>query len=156
MKTPDQIDKLWFLDTLVRIHVARDGGADGMSVMEHVVPYGSSPPLHIHHTEDEIFHMLAGEIRLLVDGTEIRARAGDTLLAPKGKPHSFVVTAPAGARWLTMTNGGDFERMVRAAGRPAERDALPPHAGRPSREQIDALAAVCRENRIELVGPPLN
>ncbi len=156
MKTSGQIDKLWFLDTLIRIHVAGDANADGMSVMEHIAPHGSSPPLHIHHTEDEIFHMLAGELRLVVDGREIRARAGDTLLAPKGKPHSFVVTAPAGARWLTLTNRGDFERMVRTAGRPAERDALPPHVGQPSREQAEALAVVCRENRIELVGPPLN
>lgn len=148
-------EKLWFLDTLIEVHVPGAASADGMSVIEHRAPHGSSPPMHVHHGEDEIFYMVSGEARFVVDGAEIHLRGGGALLAPKGKPHSFRVTSPAGARWLTLTSGGDFERMVRRMGRPAARDELPPQE-RPSPEQISRLAAACRDNRIELVGPPLD
>lgn len=156
MNVTGAADTLWFLDTLIRIRVAGDSHADGISVLEHLAPQGSSPPLHVHRTEDEIFHVLEGDLRLRVDGADLHARAGDTLLAPKGKPHSFLVTSMGGARWLTLTNHGDFERMVRQAGRPAEANALPPSSGAPSPAQAEALAAICRANHIDLIGAPLS
>jgi mannose-6-phosphate isomerase-like protein (cupin superfamily) len=144
---------LWFLDALVRIHVSGATNADGISVIEHVKPYGSSQPLHIHHSEDEIFHVLSGEARFVLDGREINVTAGQTLLAPRGKPHTFVVTSKAGATWLTITRGY-FERMLRVLARPAERDELPA-AAPPTPEQVAVLEAACRANDIEIVGPPL-
>ena len=148
-------EKFWFIDTLVTIHVAAASNADGMSVIEHRLPHGSSAPLHIHHTEDEIFHVLAGQARFTVGGNQIEVRTGDTLVAPKGVPHTFVVTSQEDAIWLTVTNNGDFERMLRAAGRPAEHDGLPPPA-HPAPAQVAALDAACRAHGIDLVGPPLS
>ena len=148
-------EKLWFLDTLVHIHMPSAANADGINVMEHLTPYGSSPPLHIHHAEDEIFHVLEGEARFVLDGREIKVRAGQTLMAPKGSRHTFVVTSKTGARWLTITRGC-FERMVRALSHPAERDELPVMAGPPTAERIQALEAACRDNDLEIVGPPLS
>jgi mannose-6-phosphate isomerase-like protein (cupin superfamily) len=152
-KTPGQ-EKLWFLDTLVTIRVGEHDSLDGISVIEHQVPFGSSPPLHVHHNEDEVFHVLSGEARFRLAGQDVRAAAGDTLVAPKGVPHTFLVTSPDGARWLTVTRNGDFERMVRATARPAEADALPPCVP-PTPEQVAALEAACNANGIALVGPPL-
>ncbi len=148
-------ETFWFLDGLMRIHVASDATANGISVIEHSVPQGSSPPLHVHHNEDEIFHVLAGEVRFLVDGSEVYARQGDTVLAPKGRPHSFVATSAAGARWLLTTCRGDFERMARSVSRPAQGGRLPP-AGTPTPAEVAALETACRMNPIELLGPPLS
>jgi len=53
-------NQLWFLDSLVTIRVSVSDGQDGISILEHFVPYGSSPPLHLHRTEDEVFHVLEG------------------------------------------------------------------------------------------------
>ena len=147
-------EKLWFLDTLVTIRVSERDSDDGISVIEHHVPFGSSPPLHVHCNEDEVFHLLSGEARFSLAGEDIAAAAGDTLVAPKGVPHSFVVTSREGARWLTVTRNGDFERMLRATARPAEADALPPCLP-PTPEQAAALEAACRAHGIALVGPPL-
>jgi quercetin dioxygenase-like cupin family protein len=155
MNSKDRPEKLWFLNTLITVRVASADGADGMTVLEHQVPFGDSPPMHIHHNEDEIFHMISGEIRLLVGGQEMWLRAGETLRAPKGVPHSFIVTSQEGARWLTVTCHGDFERMVRALSRPAEYDGLPPASGAPTPAQAAALAAACLAHKAELVGPPL-
>lgn len=148
-------EKLWFLGTLVTIHVAEKANADGISVIEHRIPRGFSPPLHVHHTEDEVFHILAGEARFVVGSKEFSVRAGDTMVAPKGVPHCFVVTSQEDARWINVTASGDFERMIRAAGVPAEYDGLPAPTAAPSPEQAAALAAACRGNGIELIGPPM-
>lgn len=82
--------------------------------------------------------------------------AGETLLAPKGVPHTYRVESREGARWLVVTTRGDFERFVRSLSRPAERPELPASEGPPTPEQADALAAAAREHGIELVGPPLD
>ena len=49
--------------------------------------------------------------------TEVTIDAGETILAPKGVPHTYRVESPAGARWLLITRRGDFERFVRAQSR---------------------------------------
>jgi quercetin dioxygenase-like cupin family protein len=147
-------EKLWFLNTLVTVRVAARDGANGMSVLEHLARTGDSPPLHVHRTEDEIFHVISGELRFVVGEKEISLSAGDTVQAPMGTPHTYVVASPQGARWLTVTCRGDLEGLVRSLSRPAEGDALPPAAGAPTPEQAAALQAACLAHNIELVGPP--
>ncbi len=148
-------EQLWFLDTLVTIRVARVEGADGMSVLESLAPHGDSPPLHVHHTEDELFHVIGGELRFQLNDQDLRLAAGETLLAPKGVPHTYRVESQEG-RWLTVTTHGDFEGLVRSFSRAAARRELPPSSGPPTPEQQEALAAACLEYGIELVGPPVH
>jgi quercetin dioxygenase-like cupin family protein len=148
--------QLWFLDTLVTVRAAHDEGQDGVSLIESSAPYGDSPPMHVHHTEDEVFHVLEGELRLQAGDREIWLRPGQTLVAPQGTPHTYRVESPDGARWLIVTTHGDFERFLRVMSRPAERSELPARLGPPTPEQAEALAAVAREHGIEFVGPPLD
>jgi mannose-6-phosphate isomerase-like protein (cupin superfamily) len=145
---------LWFNNTLVAIHLSAAKGDDRLCILEHRMPYGDSPPLHLHHREDEVFHILDGKIRFHIDGREQIAGAGETVIAPKGLPHSFRVESPEGARCLTVTQGADFETLLRQMGRPAERPELPPQMA-PSPHQIAALMGACAKNRIDIVGPPL-
>ena len=147
---------LWFMNTRVSPCVACTEGSDALSVLEHHAPEGDSPPLHLHHNEDEVFRVLEGELRVRIGDRETRLRAGETALAPKGVPHTYRVESPEGAQWLTITKGGDFERFVRAFSRPAERDGLPEPSGPPTPEQVQALAAACAQHGIDLVGPPLH
>jgi quercetin dioxygenase-like cupin family protein len=149
-----QREHLWFLDTLVSIPVEHAAGADGMSVVESYAHQGDSPPLHVHLTEDELFHVLEGELRVRMGEEDLVVGAGETLLAPRGEAHTYRVQSPE-ARWLAITTRGDFERLVRTLSRKAERRELPPPSGPPTPEQSEALAAACRECGIELVGPPL-
>ena len=147
---------LWFLDTEVTIRVSHVDGSDGISVLEHRAPYGNSTPLHIHRNEDEIFHILEGKMLFRVADRDVHAGTGDTLLAPKGIPHTYRVDSANGARWLTIMRGGDFEGFVRSCGRLAERSGLPDPSEPPTPEQVKALAAECMRHGIELVGPPLH
>jgi quercetin dioxygenase-like cupin family protein len=147
--------ELWFLNSWVTVRVSHTEGKDGLSVLEHRAPFGDSPPMHLHHTEDEIFHLLEGEFRFRVGQKEQRYGAGTVLLAPKGVPHTYRIESPKGGRWVTVTAHTDFERFVRAMGRPAERQALPPPVT-PSAEMIAALTATAKSFGIDLVGPPLS
>lgn len=147
-------EQLWFLDTLVTVRAAHGDGADGISLLESVARRGDSPPLHVHGSEDEVFHVLDGELTLRVGGEEVRIGAGESAVAPKNIPHTYRVESQE-ARWLVVTSHGDFERMVRTLSRPAERPEVPAPSGPPTPEQLEALTAACRASRIELVGPPL-
>lgn len=145
---------LWFLDTHVTIRISARDGADGVSVLEHRASRGDSPPLHIHHDEDEVFHVLEGEVRFRVGDREQRVTAGNIVLAPKGIPHTYRVESHE-ARMITITRG-EFENFIRAFGRKAESDGLPVPSGPPTPERAAALAEACRRFGIELVGPPLS
>lgn len=62
---------------------------------------GSGPEtLHVHHSDDEAWHVLQGELSFRYsDRTEI-ARAGTTIFVPAGMPHTY--SAGAGARYLII------------------------------------------------------
>ena len=149
-------EQLWFLNTLHTVRVRHDEGEDGVAVMETLAPHGDSPPLHVHQTQDEVFHVLEGELRVRAGDADVTIAAGETLLAPKHVAHTYRVESTAGARFLVITTCGDFERFVHALSRPAERPELPKSQGPPTPEQADALAATARAHGIELVGPPLD
>jgi quercetin dioxygenase-like cupin family protein len=145
---------LWFLNNLVSIPVSFRDSPDQLSVIELWAPYGDSPPQHIHHSQDEVFVVLKGRLRVNLGGRDIILNAGDRALAPKGIAHSFVVESAEGAQFLTLTTGPDFETLVRKVARSADHPGLP-QAAAPSPEAIAGLAALCAESRIEMVGPPL-
>jgi quercetin dioxygenase-like cupin family protein len=150
MPSPSQASS-WFLNGRVTIALARADNADGLSIIQHEMRSGDAPPDHVHHGEDEVFHILDGELTLQIDGAAVVARAGDTVLAPRSIPHGFTVTSPGVARFLTITRGG-FEDVVRSFSRTAETDDLPPVAA-PSPEMQAALAAACAAGGITLLGP---
>jgi quercetin dioxygenase-like cupin family protein len=147
--------QLWFFDQLVIVRIAHDDGRDGITMFESGGPYGTSPPLHVHRTEDEAFYVLEGELRILAGEADLRIGPGEAALAPIGVPHTYRVESRTGARWLNVTTHGDFERFARALSRPAERNQLPPPQGPPTPEQLEALVAAGRRFGIEVVGPPL-
>ncbi|MDQ0315064.1 cupin domain-containing protein [Amorphus orientalis] len=155
MVEPRRRESIWLFDVLFRIHHRGAGESEPVYITEQVLPAGFSPPAHIHHSEDEIFYVLSGEARFRVGERDVRLAEGDTFAAPKGVPHTFLVTSEGGMRMLTITTKGDFEAMARAAGRPAEADTLPPHQGAPTDEQLEIFDAACGDNRIDVVGPPM-
>jgi quercetin dioxygenase-like cupin family protein len=146
--------ELWFLQTLVSFPVPHEGGSDGISVIHSEARRGDSPPLHVHTTEDEVFHVIDGCLRVVLDGTIRSVGPGETILAPKGVPHTYCVDS-ARATWLAITTNGDFERFVRALARVPEGEGLPA-AQTPTEKEQRMLAETAAEHGIELVGPPLS
>lgn len=144
---------LWFMNGRIRIHVAQEDNAEGISVVEHTLPHGFGPPLHVHHDEDEIFHIMAGELKFRCGDRTSIGVVGDVICLPRGVPHGFRVMSSDGARVLTVTRGR-FETMLRAASRPADHAGMPENVP-PTIKQQALLAHVCAINGIDLLGPPI-
>lgn len=155
MTKPCDIETIWLFDVLFRSFREDGTPPGGINLLEQVLPEGFSPPRHIHHNEDEIFYVIEGEIDFLVGDEPVAIRSGDTLVAPQGIPHTFMVTGTGAARVLTITTKGEFEAMARAAGRPAGHDGLPPRQSEPTPDQMAKFEAACRAYGIEVVGPPM-
>ncbi|MCM3626716.1 cupin domain-containing protein [Paenibacillus glycanilyticus] len=49
----------------------------------------NGPPIHIHQRTDEIFRILEGTAHIYLEGEEFDAVAGDVVVIPKGKAHTF-------------------------------------------------------------------
>jgi mannose-6-phosphate isomerase-like protein (cupin superfamily) len=140
---------LWFIDGLVRIHVSGDETDGRYCVLENVVPEGDMPPLHVHHEEDEVFHVLEGRISLFLPRRRVELAAGQTFRAPRGIPHTYRVESKV-ARMLVVCEPARFDRLVLATADRAPAEELPPR-GRPL--DAEALGAAAAEAGIELLGP---
>lgn len=89
------------------LSTADSGGA--MSIVDSISPVDSGPPRHVHHAEDETFVILTGACRVWIEGTEIEAKAGESVFIPRGKEHTFKVTGTEPSRHLVILTPGGFE-----------------------------------------------
>lgn len=116
-----------------------------MSIVELVTPPGGAIPPHIHHREEETFHVLEGELEIWCGGHTTRLRAGDTFFAPRGIPHSPRTVGDAPARVLVTLVPAGFERFFREAGELEERGEATP----------EVLTAVLKDRYgCEMLPPP--
>ena len=148
-----EVELVNFLGGVIAVHQRRDESEDGISILEHRVAEGFSPPRHLHHEEEEVFHILEGAISYVRGNETGLAKVGDTLRIPAATEHSFKVVSPGGARFLTMTRGA-FEDMVRSVSAPADAQDRP-SLHMPSEAEQRALAEACSLHGITLVGPPM-
>jgi mannose-6-phosphate isomerase-like protein (cupin superfamily) len=79
---------LWFIDTLVYIHVDGEQSGGAYSLSETWGARGNMPPLHVHRRNDETFYVLEGDVRLFLGDREIMLAPGQAALAPRGVPHT--------------------------------------------------------------------
>src|SRR5215467_8742612 len=148
---PDQGEAIWFLRNRMTIKAtgASTGGAFGL--VESLIAPGFSPPLHVHHREEESFWVLEGELTMRCGDRSFRAGPGAFVFLPRDVPHTFVVEGDAPARMLTLLTPGGGEGVFIDAGRPAEGDGLPPAAP----PDIEKLKRVSERYGAEIVGPPM-
>jgi len=133
-------DELQFLASRVQIAI-RGAQTDGaFALIEEVAPGGDQPPLHVHHSCDEAFYVLEGEVTAWVGDAVHVLGPGDAIFAPRGIPHTLKA-GPEGARKLVASTPATFETFVRAVAA----------AGIPSPEELTRIAA---EHDIEILGPP--
>jgi mannose-6-phosphate isomerase-like protein (cupin superfamily) len=144
-------DPIWFLNSRMTVKATADQTDGAFGLLESLIPPGFSPPLHVHHREDECFYVLEGELTMRCGDREFAATAGSFFLLPRDVPHSFVVEGDTPARMLTLLTPGGGESFFVEASRPAEGDGMPP-AGP---VDVDALRRISEKYGADIVGPPL-
>ena len=149
--SPGEGRAIWFLHDLMVVKATAESTGGAYGLVESVIPPGFSPPMHIHHREDEAFWVLEGELTYCCDGRTFRTGPGGYVFLPRGLPHSFIVEGDTPGRMLTLLTPGGGEGFFIDAGRPAEWIGLPPA------EPLDSpkLASAGQRYGLELVGPPL-
>ena len=144
-------EPFWFLHNRAVVKATAESTGGSFGLLESCIPAGASPPLHVHHREDETFWVLEGTFTILCGDRTFRAGPGSYVFLPRDVPHGFVVEGPGDARLLTLLTPGGGEGFFVEAGRPAEGPGLPP------RDPLDlvALERAAVKFGIELIGPPL-
>jgi quercetin dioxygenase-like cupin family protein len=110
------------------------------AVVELTIPPQMGPPPHVHHTMEETFYLLDGEMEFVADGTTTTASAGSLVRIPQGALRGYRNVGAEPARVLVFFLPGGFEGFLEEMGQPVT-DASPPQGGQPDAEKIVATAA---------------
>jgi quercetin dioxygenase-like cupin family protein len=113
----------------------------GLLAIEHVHLGNGGPPVHFHHSQEEWFYVMEGEMLFQVGEERKRLRAGESLLGPRGVPHGFVgVGETPGRMVIAFTPAGKMEQFFR-------------EVAVPNGPKMDA--AVFARYDMQWVGPPI-
>jgi quercetin dioxygenase-like cupin family protein len=112
---PGEGEALWWIGLLATVKATKEQTGGRYTLVEILAPDGFASPLHVHHTEDEAFWILEGEMTFYVGDQTIKARPGSFLFGPKEVPHAFAVDSGP-ARLLFLLSPGGFEDLVREMG----------------------------------------
>src|SRR6266542_6692396 len=73
---PNDGEATWFLGTRMVIKAPAQSTGGTFGLLENQLASGFSPPLHIHHQEDESFWILEGKLTFVCDGQLYQAGPG--------------------------------------------------------------------------------
>ncbi|MCH7903032.1 MAG: cupin domain-containing protein [Armatimonadetes bacterium] len=107
----------------------------------------SGPPLHLHHTQEETFHITKGRFKFqIADETKI-CQSGDFVYIPPGTPHAFVNLSDEPGEFIAVFTPGGTDKFF------AEFGPMMSSGGPPDQEKI---AALLEKHGMTLLGPPLS
>jgi quercetin dioxygenase-like cupin family protein len=136
--------KVSWLGTDYTITVDRQDSGGIVGMFEATVPAGEGPPIHIHHNEDEVIHVLAGEYEFWLDGATRSLGPGASVFLPRGVPHTFRIVSEVPGRNVAVLTPGGFENFFIDV---AAQDLRIP-------ADIGKLAELGQCYGIEFLGPP--
>jgi quercetin dioxygenase-like cupin family protein len=126
----------------IRVH-GRDTNGTLSVVESHDSPAGGPPP-HIHHREDETFQILEGEYEFMVGNQTILAKAGDSLFAPRGVPHTYRLAGKSSGKLMCIITPAGFEKFFEEIG------ALTPQ----QQQDIPHVLEIAKKFDLEFLPPP--
>ncbi|MEX1118245.1 MAG: cupin domain-containing protein [Terrimicrobiaceae bacterium] len=125
------------------------GGAFAM--FEFVIPPDHGPPPHVHHREDEVFHVIEGEFEFTIGGQSIRAAAGATLYGKRDVPHTFKNIGDQPGRMIVVVTPAGLEKFFAEVGTPLATHECP--TVEPTPGDIQRLFATAPRYDLEILVP---
>ena len=124
--------------------VTSEDSAGGCSIFELVVPTLSGPGLHVHHREDEWYHVLSGRFIFEVGGQQYHLPVGGSIFAPRDIPHRWANEDKTEAKVILVCQPGGFEKFFDELGKMPAADTKPA-------QMVQVLA----KYGMEALGPPI-
>lgn len=104
---------------------------------------GKGTPLHIHLTQDEIFHVIEGSYKFQVGNEKYDLTTGDSIFLPRQVAHAWTQVSGKGKMTVIVQPAGKLENFFVTM---AALDHEPAQA---------EIAKIFSDNEMEVVGPPL-
>jgi len=142
----------WFLGALHILLAKSESTGGAYSLIHYTAPPGFATPYHLHHTEDEAFYVLEGELTFIRDGKKIVRGAGGYIFLPRGVSHGLRCSSEKDARVLILVMPGGnvgFVGMMLEMAVPAKVGVVP----QPEPPDLQRLKTVCEKNKIDILGP---
>jgi mannose-6-phosphate isomerase-like protein (cupin superfamily) len=144
---------VWHLGNLMVFKAVAAATGNRLAVWEELLPHHASPPLHVHHREDEAWYVLDGSLTFRVDDAEMGVETGTFVWAPRGLPHTYRVESQT-ARLLGLGIPAGFEEFFLTTGRPAAELVIPSSPGKHS--DLQQMISVAHAAGCDIIGPPMN
>jgi quercetin dioxygenase-like cupin family protein len=131
------------------------GGSDtggAFDLVESKMKKGTEPPPHIHDREDELFYILAGEIRVFADGQVFTMAAGESVFLPKKMPHAYLIESNECHVLALMTPGG-FLDAINKMNAPARTMEIPPDMETYATADLTATMGVFMKYGVHMLSP---
>jgi uncharacterized cupin superfamily protein len=114
-------------------------------VIEEITASQGGPPLHLHKGQDEWLYVLEGKFLFEINGEQIEASAGSSVLLRRCVPHTFQNIGNSPGKLLAVVAPAGIERFFRALAQSCLEGTPEP----------TALQCIFKEYDVELLGPTL-
>ena len=142
---PSRVEERRFLGLPTWIKAGRELTGGEFSLIEQIIPAGFESPWHVHHSEDEAFYVIEGQMSVIMEGSKTSLQTGGFAFGPRGIPHGFRIEGDDPARILLMTTGSDFADFIAETSVPSN---TPPTA-----PDMALLVAAAKRHNVTILGP---
>jgi quercetin dioxygenase-like cupin family protein len=144
-----QVAPRWFLHALGWVKASAEQTGGRFCLVEELVPSGFASAWHVHHSEDESFYVVEGNLTIVLGDQWLSLGPGGYVFGPRDIPHAYRVEGGATARILVMTTGCDFANFFLEVSEPAAAPTLP----EPTEPDVARLAALAEKHGAQVLGP---
>ena len=117
---------VWHAGMALRVVVGAEATGGRLAICHVTGPPGSSTPVHRHEHEDEVLHVVSGEVGVWQQGARVTVGEGSSLLLRRGSPHRLTVSGDAPAEFLLAFLPGGVEDAIVSASSPDPVTSLDP------------------------------
>ncbi len=151
-RSPALDNSTWYKGLLISQLAGGVDTAGAFDFVESKMTKGTEPPPHIHEREDELFYILAGELKVFADGEVFTVGSGESVFLPKKIPHAYLIQTDECHVLALMTPGG-FLNAINQMNAPARTMEIPSDMETYATADLTATMAVFIKYGVRILSP---